>query len=56
MTSDYVSWVLGLQGWERAWDEDSYMAGEDDVLYMDEKAAERSPTANSPCTLDIGCQ
>ena len=29
MTSDYVSWVLGLQGWERAWNEDSYMAGEE---------------------------
>ena len=56
MTSDYVSWVLGLQGWERAWDEDSYMAGEEDVLYMDEDAAEPSPTANSRSTCDIGCQ
>ena len=36
MTSDYVSYVLGLQGWERALNEDNYyvyscMAGEEDV-------------------------
>ena len=29
MTSDYVSWVLGLQGWERCACIDAYMAGEE---------------------------
>ena len=30
-TMDYVSHVLGLQGWERAWDEDAYFAGEEEI-------------------------
>ena len=42
MTSDYVSYVLGLQGWERAWDEDSYMAGEEDVLARNRLGGGRS--------------
>ena len=31
MTHDYISWVLGLQGWERAHCEDDYFAGEEDT-------------------------
>ena len=27
MASDYVSWVLGLQGWERTTDKEAYFAG-----------------------------
>ena len=32
MTHDYISWVLGLQGWERAHCEDNYFAGEEDTI------------------------
>ena len=35
MTSDYTSEAVGLQGWERALNEDAYFAGEEDLPYVD---------------------
>ena len=56
MTSDYVSWVLGLQGWERALREDSYFAGEEDTLGSSTEpyTPEKEPLRNY--TVTVGCQ
>ena len=35
MTSDYISEAIGLQGWERALNQDAYMAGEEVDPYVD---------------------
>ena len=56
MTSDYVSYVLGLQGWERAQNEDSYMANEEDVLYVDWVSTSPSLDANIGRTAEIETQ
>ena len=56
MTSDYVSWVLGLQGWQRAWKEDAYFAGEEDTLgsSTEPDTPEKEPLRNY--TVTVGCQ
>ena len=56
MTSDYVSWVLGLQGWERAINEDSYMAGEEDVSIGMELPFHTEKVANTVYLSETGCQ
>ena len=56
MTSDYVSYVLGLQGWERAWNEDSYMAGEERNQYLSDDATTPDMDANASLVVSIGCQ
>ena len=60
MTSDYVSWVLGLQGWERAIGVDSYFAGEEDEShrYVSPNVHKRDETIQlrSKRTNSIGCQ
>ena len=56
MTSDYVSWVLGLQGWERAICEDSYMAGEEDVTERTQVPYHTEKESNSVFFCETGCQ
>ena len=56
MTSDYVSWVLGLQGWERAWREDSYFAGEEDVLGSSQREITPEKGFLGTSTVTVGCQ
>ena len=60
MTSDYVSWALGLQGWQRAWKEDSYFAGEEDTLgngSLCEFDEEHNEYGDVSATVnEIGCQ
>ena len=56
MTSDYVSWVLGLQGWERAINEDSYMAGEEDVPDGEQVPCHTEKVSKSVFFCETGCQ
>ena len=56
MTSDYVSWVLGLQGWERALNEDAYMAGEEDVSVEVEVPYHTEKVSNTVYFCETGCQ
>ena len=56
MTSDYVSWVLGLQGWERAWRKDSYFAGEEGTLGSSVEPDTPEKGFLGPSTVTVGCQ
>ena len=56
MTSDYVSWVLGLQGWQRALNEDAYMAGEEDVLGREQVPNHTKKVSNTVYFCETGCQ
>ena len=56
MTSDYVHYVLGLQGWERAINEDSYMAGEEDYLDEGQVPCHTEEVSNTVCFCETGCQ
>jgi hypothetical protein len=60
MVDTDVSATLALQGWERAWDIDSYFAGEepscpDDPLTFCEPPGD-SATSFGPTFCEIGCQ
>ena len=56
MTSDYTSEAVGLQGWERALNEDAYFAGEEDLPYVD--SSEEMPffVSSGAQGVSIGCQ
>ena len=59
MTHDYISWVLGLQGWERAHCEDNYFAGEEDTIdnaVSDETIDGSKSVEVSVLTKDTACQ
>ena len=56
MTSDYVSWVLGLQGWERARREDAYFAGEEDVLGNSQRETTPEEGTVGSSSVTVGCQ
>ena len=58
MTSDYVSEVLGLQGWERALNEDSYFAGEEDVAETGQlpDSDHTEEVSKTVCFCETGCQ
>ena len=55
MTSDYVSWVLGLQGWERAWRKDSYFAGEEGTLGSSTEPDTPEKGFLGTSTVTVGC-
>ena len=59
MTSDYISEILGLQGWaERALNEDSYFAsGEaEDVSESMQVPHHTEKVSNTVCFCETGCQ
>ena len=56
MTSDYVSWVLGLQGWQRALNKDSYFAGEEDTLGSSTEPYTPEKGETNTSSVTVGCQ
>ena len=59
MTSDYVHYVLGLQGWERAINKRGFlhrMAGEEDYLDEGQVPCHTEEVSNTVCFCETGCQ